>query len=326
VIAPTDHARSGRSTLVIGRPVRDHDPMDTTARAGDRDADLRFNAEMARQFRLAESLLEAQGADPYRLLAYRHGADELDSLTESAEDIYRRDGLAGLIALPAIGRRLALAIADVADTGHWRWLDRLQGNTDPEKILATVPAIGPKLAKRLHTELGIETLEDLERAVYDGRLGRMRGFGDKRWHAVRDAVVARLHSRRQDVRDLAVDPHCHPTIEDLLSIDLEYRTKADLNQLPTIAPQRFNPTHARWLPVLHTTRDGHHFTAMFSNTARAHELGRTADWVVIFADTSDEDRWTVVTENRGPDAGVRVVRGHARHDANATDRLTVATQ
>ncbi len=105
-----------------------------------------------------------------------------------------------------------------------------------------------------------------------------------------------------------------PTVELLLSIDREYRTKADQNELVTIAPQRFNPTGARWLPVLHTTRDGQHFTAMFSNTARAHELGRTNDWVVIFADGPDEDRWTVVTETQGPHRGERVVRGQALHD------------
>jgi DNA polymerase (family X) len=270
-----------------------------------------FNAEMARRFRRAASLLDAQHADTYRVLAYRHGAEALEELNESAAAIYRRNGLAGLIELPAIGRRLALAIADMVDVGHWRWLDRLEGNTDPEKVLETVPGVGPKLAHRLHTELGIETLEDLERAVYDGRLGRLRGFGDKRWHAARDAVAARLHSRRDPHRDLAVDPPCHPTIDTLLSIDQEYRTKADANQLPTIAPLRFNPTHAHWLPVLHTTRDGHHFTAMFSNTAHAHELGRTSDWVVIFADTPDEDRWTVVTETRGSNVGKRVVRGNA---------------
>lgn len=276
-----------------------------------------FNVEMSERFRRASQLLEQQGADRYRVLAYRHGAETLESSSEPVDEIYRRDGLAGLISLPTIGRRLALAIADVVDTGHWRWLDRLEGETDPEVVLATVPTIGPKLAARLHHELGIETLEDLERAVYDGRLGRLRGIGDKRWHAVRDAVAARLHTRRHEARDVDDEPHCHPTVETLLEIDREYRTEADANHLPTIAPRRFNPTGARWLPVLHTTRDGHHFTAMFSNTARAHELGRTADWVVIFADTADEDRWTVVTETRGPETGARVVRGDPRHLSSA---------
>jgi len=278
--------------------------------------DAEFNSRMAVMFRRAAALLEAQHADRFRVLAYRHGADELESLTESAADIYRRDGLWGLIALPAIGRSLALAIADVAGDGHWHWLDRLEGDTDPEKVLATLPTIGPKLARRLHLELGIESLDDLERAIYNGRLGRLRGIGDKRWHAIRDSVVARLHRREQHHEHAAGAP-VEPEVELLLSIDDEYRAKADQNLLPTIAPRRFNPTGAHWLPVLHTTRDEHHFTAMFSNTARAHELGRTDDWVVIFADWSEEDRWTVVTETQGPHRGERVVRGHAlRLDAD----------
>lgn len=282
--------------------------MGTVAR--EQIPDSEFNARMAAMFRRAAALLEAQDADTFRVLAYRNGADELESLPESAAQIYRRDGLWGLIALPTIGRSLALAIADVVDDGHWRWLDRLEGDTDPEKLLATVPTIGEKLARRLHLELGIESLDDLERAIYDGRLGRLRGIGDKRWHAIRDSVVDRLHSRRSRPLDGPDHQPFRPSAELLLDIDREYRDKADRNELVTIAPIRFNPTRARWLPVLHTTRDGHHFTAMFSNTARAHELGRTNDWVVIFADTSDEDRWTVVTETHGPRRGERVVRGH----------------
>jgi hypothetical protein len=62
--------------------------------------------------------------------------------------------------------------------------------------------------------------------------------------------------------------------------------------------------------VLHAERDGWSFTALFSNTARAHELGKTQDWVVIFySRDGDEGQCTVVTESRGPLAGRRVVRG-----------------
>ena len=60
-----------------------------------------------------------------------------------------------------------------------------------------------------------------------------------------------------------------PSAELLLSIDEEYREKAARNELVTIAPRRFNPTGAAWLPVLHTERDSRHYTALFSNTARA---------------------------------------------------------
>jgi putative hydrolase len=81
--------------------------------------------------------------------------------------------------------------------------------------------------------------------------------------------------------------------------------------LPKIAPRRFNPSGEAWLPILHTERGEWHFTALFSNTARAHELGRNRDWVVIYfhEDSGPEGQRTVVTETRGPAAGQRVVRG-----------------
>ena len=66
-----------------------------------------------------------------------------------------------------------------------------------------------------------------------------------------------------------------------------------------------------WLPVLHTQRGDWHFTALFSNTARAHELGRVRDWVVIYGEDKEhgERHYTVVSAAHGPLAGRRVVRG-----------------
>jgi hypothetical protein len=97
----------------------------------------------------------------------------------------------------------------------------------------------------------------------------------------------------------------------LLDVDTEYLQRAAAGSLPTIAPRRFNPRSEAWLPIMHTTRDGWHFTALYSNTARAHELGRTHDWVVIYFydDQHREGQQTVVTETRGPLEGRRVVRG-----------------
>ena len=62
--------------------------------------------------------------------------------------------------------------------------------------------------------------------------------------------------------------------------------------------------------MLHTERAPWSFTALFSNTARAHELGTTGDWVVIYFERDGrEGQCTVVTEHSGPAAGERVVRG-----------------
>jgi putative hydrolase len=62
--------------------------------------------------------------------------------------------------------------------------------------------------------------------------------------------------------------------------------------------------------VLHTHRDGREYTALFSNTERAHRLGRTHDWVVLYYDGPEhEGQCTVITGQRGSLAGYRIVRG-----------------
>ena len=97
---------------------------------------------------------------------------------------------------------------------------------------------------------------------------------------------------------------------ELLAIDAEYRDKAKAGRLPRIAPRRFNPTRAAWLPILHTERGERHYTALYSNTVRAHELGTTHDWVVIYRDDGNGDgQWTIVTARYGPLKTKRIVRG-----------------
>ncbi|HEX7218093.1 MAG TPA: hypothetical protein VF280_02635 [Burkholderiales bacterium] len=101
-----------------------------------------------------------------------------------------------------------------------------------------------------------------------------------------------------------------PAVEILLDIDREYRDKAHAGELPRIAPRRMNPEGKAWLPVLHKRVEPWHFTALFSNTERAHLLHRVYDWVVIFyGDHGADGQATVVTERRGALSGRRVVRG-----------------
>ena len=107
------------------------------------------------------------------------------------------------------------------------------------------------------------------------------------------------------------DDNARPDIAMLLDVDREYRGKAAHGSLQKIAPKRFNPTSEAWLPILHTERDTWHFTVLFSNTARAHDLKRTDDWVVVYfhSDSEPEGQHTIVTETRGSLIGKRVVRG-----------------
>ena len=104
-----------------------------------------------------------------------------------------------------------------------------------------------------------------------------------------------------------------PSVHLILSIDTEYRKKAAADQLKKIAPKKFNPEVKAWLSIMTTEREGWRFTVLFSNTQRAHELGKTNDWVVVYYDDgSGERKCTVVTEFKGELDGKRVIRGRER--------------
>jgi putative hydrolase len=269
--------------------------------------DTRINQEVAEKLREAADLLEQQGANPFRVSAYRHGADTVTGLDRDIRALAEREGLDGLIALPTIGRGIALAIDEILRTGAWSQLERLRGTLEPEKLFRTVPGIGPELARRIHDTLHVDTLEELEMAAHDGRLETVEGLGPRRAMSIR-ASLGTLLGR---VRGRARADANGPPVAVLLEVDDEYRRKAQANTLPTIAPKRFNPEGEAWLPVLHTQRGDWHFTALYSNTARAHELKRTRDWVVLYFydDHHQEGQHTVVTETHGPLTGRRVVRG-----------------
>lgn len=266
-----------------------------------------LNRQIAQRLREAAELLEQQDANPFRVAAYRRAAETVAGLDEDVAMLLEREGIEGLDALPGIGPVLAQAIAQMVRTGRWAQLERLRGAVAPEQLFQSIPGLGPQLARRIHEHLDIDTLEALELAAHDGRLERVPGIGPRRAAMLRATLAGMLARTRRPRPRGALEP----AVDLLLNVDREYRAKAELGGLPKIAPRRFNPTGAAWLPILHTERGDWRFTALFSNTALAHELGRVRDWVVIYfhRDNGSEGQRTVVTETRGPLAGRRVVRG-----------------
>ena len=267
-----------------------------------------LNQLIAEKLREAADLLEQQQANPFRISAYRRAAETVDGLDRDLSEIVAREGPEHLVELPNIGKGIAAAIVELVATGRWSQLDRLRGALEPAKLFQTLPGLGPELAQRIHDALHVDSLEGLEVAAHDGRLAAVPGLGPRRTAAIRAELASLLGRVRGG-------PHAAPTDEPpitaLLDIDQDYRRKAEAGELPTIAPRRFNPEGKAWLPILHTHRGAGNFTAMYSNTARAHELNRTRDWVVIYYydDHHREGQHTVVTETRGPLTGQRVVRG-----------------
>lgn len=266
-----------------------------------------LNFHIARRLDEVAQLIEEQGGNPFRAQAYRHAAETLRHLPRSAEEILRQEGEPGLRRLPGVGERLARAIATLVITGRLPMLDRLRGESDSISLLASVPGIGRQLATRLQHNLGIDTLEQLEAAAHDGRLRDIAGIGDKRVAGIIDSLSGRL-GRVRPIQ--ATQKSVEPAIAEILDVDREYREKAAAAALPTVAPRRFNPKREAWLPILHSERGERHYMALFSNTARAHQMGKTRDWVVLYYDGQDgEQQCTVITSRRGPLTGKRIVRG-----------------
>jgi Holliday junction resolvasome RuvABC DNA-binding subunit len=278
-----------------------------------------LNRQVAQRLREAADLLERQEANPFRVAAYRRAAETVAALPEDVAALLEREGIRGLDALPGIGPRLASAIAQMVRTGRWAQLERLRGAVAPEELFQSIPGIGPKLARRIHEALDIDTLEDLEAAAHDGRLAEVPGVGPRRAALLRAALAGMLaRTRPAQARERA-----EPSVEALLDIDRQYREKAERGVLPRMAPRRFNPSGEAWLPILHAERDPWHFTALYSNTARAHELGRTRDWVVVYFshDGGLEGQRTIVTASQGRLRGRRVVRGREEECAAFLGRV-----
>lgn len=214
--------------------------------------------EIADRLREAATLLEQQGANPFRVGAYRRAADTLATLSRDLRELVASEGVDGLTALPGIGTGIARAVYELVATGRWSQLERLRGTLDPVQLFQAVPGLGAGLAQRIHDTLQIDTLEALEVAAHDGRLEQVPGIGPRRAAALRaslDSMLGRTPRLRRGSAD-------GPPVALLLEVDHDYREQAEAGRLPTIAPRRFNPEGKAWLPVLHASRGGWHFTAM----------------------------------------------------------------
>ena len=137
----------------------------------------RLNEDVAGRLDEIARLLAAQGANRFRVRAYTRAAATVRRLPRSVADVLAQQGLEGLRALPGVGESIARAIRDLLAHGRLAMLERLRGDSDPTKLFASVPGIGPTLADRLHHDLGLDSLEDLEAAAHDGRLEEVLGFG-----------------------------------------------------------------------------------------------------------------------------------------------------
>ncbi len=149
------------------------------------------NADIAAAFEEIADRLEIQGANPFRIRAYRNAARILGELPQEVRTLLEKGG--ELPKLPGIGTDLAAKIQEIVATGHCSLLDRLRREMPPSVTeLLQIPGLGPKRVKTLYHDLDVQSVEQLYRAARDGRIRALPGFGGKTELNILQAVEAHV--------------------------------------------------------------------------------------------------------------------------------------
>jgi len=154
------------------------------------------NADVAAVFEEMADLLEIEGSNPFRIRAYRNAARTLRDL---ARDVGAMLGEGeDLTELPGIGEDLAAKIKEVVETGTAAMLEQHRKKV-PKTLteLLRIPGIGPKRVKALYHDLGIRTLDQLQKAAQDGLVRSLHGFGGKTERYILDQLKARTGGERR---------------------------------------------------------------------------------------------------------------------------------
>ena len=137
------------------------------------------NRDISKVFEQIADLLEFQGANPFRVRAYRNGARKIGDLSESLATI-QDDDSRQLTDIEGIGKDLAEKIGVLLSTGSLPMLDELLSSVPPTVLaLLRVPGLGPKKAAALHKELGVDSLDTLREACESQQVRELKGFGAK---------------------------------------------------------------------------------------------------------------------------------------------------
>ncbi|MBC8291103.1 MAG: DNA polymerase/3'-5' exonuclease PolX, partial [Planctomycetes bacterium] len=137
------------------------------------------NAEIARLFEELANLLEIQGANPFRLRAYRNAARTVEGLTEPIADL-AEEGEKALTELQGIGKNVAEKIIVICETGELPQLNEMREEIPAGVVMMLrISGIGPKKVAALYKELNLETLDQLKEAAENGDVAKLKGFGKK---------------------------------------------------------------------------------------------------------------------------------------------------
>ncbi len=167
-----------------------------------------YNSDVARIFNQVADLLEIEGANEYRVRAYRDAARTISTLSGSVANMVA--GGEDLTELEGIGDDLAGKIEEIVETGNLKQLVEIEQRTPPALAdMLNISGLGPKRVQAIYEALGVTTLEELKAAAEQGRIRDLEGFGEKTEQKIKDDLAqaeAEEARTRLDVAEELAEP------------------------------------------------------------------------------------------------------------------------
>ncbi len=207
------------------------------------------NADIAVVLDEIADLLEIEGANPFRIRAYRNAARTLRDLSADVADTMAKGQ--ALSELPGIGQDLAAKIKELLETGTIAMLEEHRKQIPSTLVeLLRIPGLGPKRVKALYQDLGIRTLSELHRAAKGGRIRHLPGFGEKTEQHILQTVQARGGQERRFKLAIAAqyaDPFLaylkqSPGVKQVMAAGSYRRAKETIRDLDILATARLGST------------------------------------------------------------------------------------
>jgi DNA polymerase (family X) len=227
------------------------------------------NAEIAAALRELGILYELDGADRFRVLAYREAARTVANSPVSVEQL-AADGR--LTELPGVGKTLAQKIETLLETGSIPSADKLKAKFPATLVEVTrVPGLGAKTAKRIYDEIGVENLTQLKEAAEQGRIAAIRGLGSK----TEENILSSLEGVTEDgIGERLLLSHVLPIAEEICT---DLRELGVANRIEIAGSARRWAETCKDLDLIATTDDPGGLTEALATHGLSAETRRGGD-------------------------------------------------
>jgi DNA polymerase (family X) len=215
---------------------------------------LPSNAELAEQFELLADMLELDGADAFRLTAYRRAATRI---RESAVPVAQLAQEGNATRLSGIGTTIQNKILEYTETGDLSAVAKLREKLPSGLVeVMHVPGLGPKTAKKLYVELGVKSADDLRAAAEQGLLAGLPGLGRK----TEDKILKELAKPKKAIERKPLLGKVLPAVERAVA---ELREHPVADQMSEAGSVRRRCETVKDLDIIATASDPAALTAHF---------------------------------------------------------------